>query len=122
MEDKTLYLSSNDYESFEIIRKIERYKWITLDNLDYLVVDVDVPVDLTRDGLSNSPIRTLYLLNRFVDQEDAFKTLTSFPIYVHVLIPKTLGGEGLSSRSDFVNIAWATLYDNLKDAQEDRVI
>jgi hypothetical protein len=119
MSNKTLYLSSGDYKDFQIIRRIERFDWITLANHNYLVVEVDVPVDLAKDSSSNLLIKTLYLLHRFVNQATAFKNLSCFPIYVHVLIPKLQVDKKLNSFSDFTNLAWATLSDNLKDVEEE---
>lgn len=122
MKNKTLYLAADEDKSFGIIRRIERYNWISIENRDYLIVDVDVPVDLTKDDTSNSLTKTLYLSNRFVDQIPSFKALSPFPIYVNILTPKSVSVESPSSPTDFINIAWATLYDNLKDAEDHRIV
>jgi hypothetical protein len=119
MSNKTLYLSSGDYKDFQIVRRIERFDWITLEDHNYLIIEVDVPLDLAKDSSSNLLIKSFYLLHRFIDQATAFKNLSHFPIYVHVLIPKLQVDKKLNSFNDFTNLAWATLSDNLKDVEDE---
>lgn len=82
----------------------------------------DRGVDGRADGVPNAEITTLYLINRILEDHDKFKKLSSFPIDVHVLIAKTSLGAGPNSFDQFVHIVWATLYDNLKDAHEHRIV
>lgn len=114
--NKNLYLWSGDYKSFEIIRQIQEYDWIRLENQDCLVVTADIPVHLEKNGIQGEAVNTFYLLPRFGEQMAAFKNFSSFPIYVHVLVPKS---ENLNNADDFTNLAWATLYNNRKDAERD---
>ncbi len=119
MSNKTLYLSSGDYKDFQVVRRIERFDWSTLEDRNYLIIEVDVPLDLAKDSSSNLLIKSFYLLPRFVDQAEAFKNLSHFPIYVHVLIPKLQLHKKPDSFNDFTNLAWATLSDNLKDVEDE---
>lgn len=118
MKPKTLYLTSGDSEMFKVVRRIERFHWDSVNEQSYLIVETDIPVDLSSYGFTCLPIATFYLLNRFVEEEEAFRTLSSFPIYVHVMVPKSSNAEIASSRADFFNIAWATLYNNLTAAEQ----
>jgi hypothetical protein len=122
MINKTLFLSSYEYKSFAIPRKIEQYTWGSIEERDCLIVGIDVPVDGRKYDLPNNHITTLYLLNRFADDIAIFQNLNSFPIEVHVLISKSSTLEVISSYSQFKHIVWATLYDNLKDAESHIVV
>ena len=120
MMSKRLFLSSYEYKSFAAPRKIKQYSWTNLDGRDCLIAEVDIPVDGRKYGLSNECITTLYLLNRFAEDAIIFKNLSSFPIEVHVLIPTS--EKEINSVSQLKHIVWATLYDNLKDAENHRIL
>jgi hypothetical protein len=119
MSNKTLYLSSGDYKDFRIVRRIERFGWIALEDHNYLIIEVDLPLNLVKDSSSNLLIKSFYLLHRFIDQATTFKNLSHFPVYVHVLIPKLQLDKKLNSFNDFTNLAWATLSDDLKDVEDE---
>jgi hypothetical protein len=121
MANTPLFLASDDYRNLEVVRTIEDYHWSTVGDSTLLVITVDPPVDPTDISKSTLPVKTLYLLTRFVGDENALKELNSFPIFVHVLIPKKGGSESLDSPSDFTNIAWATLSDDKETLERERL-
>lgn len=114
-----LYLSSYEYESFEIPREILHFRKETIDNRNALVVEVDKPIIGQKYGLLGNDIQTLYLVNRV--NENAFDKLDSFPIDVHVLIPKSSENHVPTTIADMQNIAWACLYDNEEDAKNHKI-
>ena len=57
-----LYLSSYEYESFEIPREILEFRKETIDNRNILVVNVDKPIIGQKYGLLGIDIQTLYLV------------------------------------------------------------
>ena len=111
----TLYISSYEYSDFEIPREVLRYHKSLIENRNVLIVEVDTPLIGQKYGLLDNDISKLYLINRI--NENAFDTLTKFPIDVHVLIPSSQKNLNPSTLSNFQNIAWACLYDNIKDAR-----
>lgn len=115
-----LYLSSYDYTEFEVPRRILNYQKRKIDNRNVLSVEIDEPVIGQKYGFGGIDINTLYLINR-VD-ENAFEKLDSFPIDVHVCIPKRPQDHTPASLSDMQNIAWASLYDNKEDAEKHKII
>lgn len=121
MIDKKLFLSSYDYANFSAPRKITNYQWTVLDERNCLIVTVDLPLSGQEYNLPAVPIITHYLVNRHLEDRSVFKELSSFPIDVYVLIPKSLENE-IVSLSQLQNISWATLYDNLKDAEDHRIV
>ena len=114
-----LYLSSYEYESFEIPREVLNFRKETIDNRNALVVEVDKPIIGQKYGLLGNDIQTLYLVNRV--NEQAFDRLDSFPIDVHVLIPKSSENLVPKTIADMQNIAWACLYDNEEDAKKHKI-
>ena len=121
MANTSLFLASNDYSNLEVVRTVEDYHWSTVGSSICLVVTVHPPVDPTDISKSKSPVKTLYLLHRFVGDENALRELISFPIYVHVLIPKAGDTDSLDLQSDFTNIAWATLSDDKETLEQERL-
>ena len=115
-----LYLSSYEYNDFEIPREVLQYQRKKLDDRNVLIIEVDKPLIGQKYGLLDNDISKFYLVNR-VD-ENAFDNLNKFPIDVHVLIIKKTETINPSSLSELQNIAWACLYDNEKDAINHRVI
>lgn len=114
-----LYLSSYEYETFEVPREILHFRKETIDNRNTLIVEVDKPVIGQKYGLAGTDIQTLYLVNRV--NEHAFDKFDAFPIDVHVLIPKSPKELVPTSLSDMQNIAWACLYDNEEDARNHKI-
>lgn len=114
-----LYLSSYEYDSFEIPREILQFRKETIDNRSKLVVEVDKPIIGQKYGLLGYDIQTLYLVNKV--NEHAFDKFDSFPIDVHVLIPKNSEKLIPTSLSDMQSIAWACLYDNEEDAKNHKI-
>lgn len=115
-----LYLSSYEYNDFEIPRKVTHFQKTKLSDRNVLIVEVDQPLIGQKYGLLGNDITKFYLVNR-VD-ENAFEKLNKFPIDVHVLI---IGNSEIvypSSLEELQNIAWACLYDNKKDAKKHRII
>lgn len=115
----TLYLSSSEDITFEIPRKILRFRKEIFDGRNTLIVEIDNPVIGQQYGLGGKDISTLYLVNRF--DEQAFDKLNSFPIYVYVSIPKSPSIIDPTSLHDLQNIAWASLYNNEKDAWQHKI-
>ena len=122
--NKKLYLSSYEYDTFAIPRRVLHYRKTTIQCTNCirncLVIETDNPLSGQVYGLQNHTVNTFYLVNR-VD-EYAFDTLDKFPIDVHVLIVKTTEQLNPTSLSELQNIAWACLYDNETDAYEHRVV
>lgn len=113
-----LYLSSYEYPDFEIPREILDYRKIDIDNRNCLLVSIDNPVIGQKYGLTHD-VQELYLINRF--DELAFDRLCEFPIDVYVLVAKSSFMDRISSIGDMENIAWACIYDNLRDAQQHKL-
>lgn len=113
-----LYLSSYEYPDFEIPREILDYRKIVIDNRNCLLVSIDNPVIGQKYGLTYD-IKKLYLINRF--DESAFDRLCNFPIDVYVLVVKNPTMDRISSIDDLENIAWACIYDDLRDAQQHKL-
>lgn len=115
-----LYLSSYEYNDFEIPRKVLQYQKTKLDDRNALVIEVDKPLIGQKYGLLDKYVTKFYLINRI--DEDAFEKLNKFPIDVHVLIVKSPETVNPFSLSELQNIAWACLYDNEKDAISHRAV
>lgn len=114
-----LYISSYEYKEFDIPRKIHHFIKGKIDNRNALIVDVDIPIIGQSYELFDYDIQTLYLINRV--NENSFDKLDSFPIDVHVLIPKSHKNLAPKALSEMQNIAWACLYDNEEDAQNHKI-
>jgi len=110
-----LYLSSYEYADFDIPKKVIQYRKTVIDNRNVMVAEIDAPLIGQKYGFGDADVSVVYLINR-VD-EDAFEKLNSFPIDVHVLIPKVKGDKEPLTLSQLQNIAWACLYDNETDAR-----
>jgi hypothetical protein len=115
-----LYISSYDYNDFEIPRKVIGFERFQLDGKDILAIKVKQPLIGQKYGLLGNDITKFYLVNR-VD-ESAFKNLNKFPIDVHILVVKSSATIEPNSLEELQNIAWGCLYDNKQDAKEHRVI
>lgn len=115
-----LYLSSYEYNDFEIPRKVLQYQKTKLNDRNALIIEVDKPLIGQKYGLLVKGVTKFYLINRV--NEDAFEKLNKFPIDVHVLIVKSPETVNPSSLSELQNIAWACLYDNEKDAISHRLV
>lgn len=115
-----LFLTSDDYLDFQIVRKIIDYQKIVIGNRKVLKVEVDKFLIGQKYNLGDYDPDVFYLINKY--DEDAFDKLNKFPIHVHVLIPKTLAKLTLVSLDELQNIAWASIYDNEADAYERRIM
>jgi hypothetical protein len=116
-----LYLSFSDHVDAEVPRKILQYKKILINNRNVLVVEVDEPIIGQTYGFGGTDIKKLYLVNRYVEDVLAFNVFDKFPIDVYVLIPPTLNIIP-SNLKEFMNIAWAWVYDNEVDAKKRKII
>ena len=119
MINKNIYLSSYEYDSFAVPRRILNFKWGAIENRDCLVAEVDLPINGELYGLPNRQITSLYILNRFEQDLEAFRNLNPLPIEVHILIRKSdevIGGD--TAFDQFKHIVWATIYDKLDDAKQ----
>jgi len=114
-----LYLSSYEYNDFDIPRRVLYYQKTIIDNRNCLIVKVDKILIGQKYGFQNIDIDTFYLINRI--EESAFDALNLFPIDVFVLIPIAPEIINPSTLSELQNIAWACLYDNEKDAIEHKI-
>jgi hypothetical protein len=115
-----LYLSSYEYNDFEIPRTVTDFERLQLDGRDVLAVEVKQPLIGQKYGLLGNDITKFYLVNR-VD-ECAFESLNKFPIDVHILIVKSSTTIVPNSLDELQNIAWGCLYDNERDAKEHRIV
>jgi len=114
-----LFLTSDDYYDFSIIRKIIDYHKIVLDNKNVLQIKVNEPLIGQKYNLGSYDPDVFYLISRH--DENALNTLNTFPIPVHVLIPKTTTKLEPIILDDLQQIAWASLYDDETLAYEDQV-
>jgi hypothetical protein len=114
-----LFLTSDEYRDFSIIRKVIYYEKMVIDNRNVLKIIVNEPLIGQNYGLGAYDPDVFYLINRH--DEDAFDKLNVFPIAVHVLIIKSYTKLAPSSLDDLQHIAWACLYDNEARAYEDQV-
>ena len=114
---KRLYICSNDYIGFDEVRQINCSQWVRIGGKSFLKGTVDLPIDLHGTELPYDRATTFYLFPRFSEQEIVFKELSVFPIFVHVFIVR-IENKNPTHRSDFFNIAWSSLYDDLSEAQE----
>jgi hypothetical protein len=78
------------------------------------VVVVDLPLEYPND--SKVATSVLYLNNRFVEQQEEFKNLQTFPLYVHLSIPRAPNCASVDSFDDLLHIAWAEIYDDISVA------
>ena len=115
-----LFLTSEDYIDFLIIRKIYNFDKILIENRNVLKVKVDIPIIGQKYNLGDYDPDILYLINRH--DENAFDKLNKFPIHVHVLIIKTREKIVPTCLDDLYHIAWASLYNNKKDAYNHKMI
>lgn len=116
-----LYLSSYEYNDFEIPKRVLRYYKAVIDNRNILTIEVDKPLTGQQYGWGGEDIKKFYLVNRFKDDEDLLEKLDKFPIHIHVLITKDSGNLNPSSLSELQNIAWACLYNNEEDARNHKI-
>lgn len=116
MTEKQLYLSSSEYDALARPRRIIEVDWVVLDGRPCLSVIVDVPIPVREAGFPDDTT-ALYLTNRHVEDRATFRNLSSFPIDVYVLIPKSTAETEVTSLGQLENMYWATLYDDLKDAE-----
>lgn len=113
-----LYLSYFDPIIFNTPNKILEYQKTTIENRNVLTVKIEIPIIGQEYGYRDKDIYTLFLVNRFEEDESAFINLNKFPLFVHVLIPNIGNIEvGYTPLSQFVDVAWACLYDNYPDAE-----
>ena len=115
-----LFLTSDDYTDFLIIRKIIYYQKIVIENRNVLKVIVDIPLIGQEYNLGAYDPDVFYLINRH--DENAFDKLNMFPIAVHVLIIKSSTKLAPTSLDDLQHIAWADLFDNETDAAEYQIV
>ncbi len=115
-----IYLSSYEYDDFVLPKVVLQYQKAIIDGRNVLIVEVDRPLIGQKYNLLDEEIAKFYLINR-VD-ENAFNKLDNFPIDVHVLIKKRKEIINPHSLSELQNIAWACLYNNLKDAEEHKIV
>ena len=112
-----LYITSDDYISFENPIKIVAYEKLTILGQKCLLVALETELDYSSFGITN-PVSRFILKDRHVANSDRLHKLNNFSIGVHVLIPKDKKHptEGFSKFSDLFNVAWAEVYDNYDDA------
>ena len=108
-----LYLVSDDYVDFQIVRTVQSYRHISIEGIEALEVITDIPLIGQRYGLGDFNPNTFYLVNRFKDNN--LHNLNSFPIAVYVYIVKNKDVKYLTSNT-LQLIAWAELYNNYNNA------
>lgn len=111
-----LFLTSDDYADFLIVRKIIDYQKTVIDNRNVLKVVVNEPLIGQKYNLGTYDPDVVYLINRH--DENAFDKFNAFPIGVHVLIVKTTTKLTPTSLDDLQHIAWACLFDDETTANE----
>ena len=113
MLNKELFISSYEYDSFAIPRKVKIVKEIELVGKNCLFVKFDKPVNGEEYGQGNELLIDFLLVTRF--DKKALWELKKFPIGVHVFIMK-ISENGSYNLEEMTNIAWANLYDKYSDA------
>lgn len=116
---KRLYLSSYEYDDFSVPREVIQYHELTIDGRKVMMLHIENPLIGQQYGWGGEDIDKIYVTNRF--EGDSLDKLDTFPIDVYVLIPKNPKIFLPSSLSELSNIAWACLYDNLKDAENHKI-
>jgi len=109
MKTKTLFLTSEEYNLLRRVRKVTLYEWRLIQQQRCLAVAVDWPLEYPDDPKTATSV--LYLNNRFVEQQENFNELRSFPLYVHVSMPKVANNKNVDSFDDLLHVAWAEIYD-----------
>lgn len=108
-----LFISSSDYTYFE--KPIELVSFEKIQVSKKWLLKIRLKDAVISDGhfssLGNHHY-DFYLQARY--QKDDIKNLNKFPIAVYVLYQAS---DSNLDKDNFVNIAWANLYDNLDDAQ-----
>ena len=115
----TLFLISDDYFDFSIVRKIIDYQKIIIDNRNVLKIKVNEPLIGQKYNLGDYDPDVFYLINRH--DENAFDKFNAFPIAVHVLIAKTSSKLTPIDLEELRHIAWACLFDTETAAYEYQV-
>ncbi len=110
-----LYLSSYDYEEFNIPKEIVSFNHILIENRNALLISLKVNIYGFKYGI-NRELNECILLSRFDDR--LLKDLNKFPIDVHVFI---FNDNTINSFKNMTNIAWACLYNNKDDAKLHRL-
>lgn len=110
-----LFLTSDDYVDFEIVRYILKYRHIFIEGIEALEVITDIPLTGQNYGLGDFDPNTFYLINRH--NNSYLHDLNTFPIAVRVYIINEKGINDLTFNT-LQQIAWAEVYDNFNDADE----
>jgi hypothetical protein len=117
MKNITLFLTSDEYKPLNRVRQVKSYERRIIQQMPCLVIVVDPPLEYPDNEQKVTSV--LYLTYRFVEQAKDFINLSSFPIYVHVSIPKSAGDKEIDSFDNLLHIAWAEIYDKLPDTKTD---
>jgi hypothetical protein len=104
-----------EYKLLSQVRQVESYEWRFVQQQRCLVIVVDLPLEYP--AKVEAPTSVLYLNNRFVEQQEEFEELRSFPLYVHVSIPKVANNKNVDSFDDLLHVAWAEIYDKISEAE-----
>jgi hypothetical protein len=114
-----LYISSYEYSDLSTPNRIVKYFRTNIENRKVLIVDIENPINGQKYGLLDQPISQLFLVNRF--NEHSFEKLNKFPIDVHVFISLRKDVKNIQF-SNLEHVAWATLYNNIKDAKSHKEV
>lgn len=112
-----LFLMSDDYLDFKIIRNVLKYEHIKIDNLGVLKIETHIPIIGQSYNLGDFDPNVFYLTNRY--NNNYLDKLKQFPIAVRVYIVKDKQMTSPLTFNDLQQIAWASLYDNQIDAEND---
>lgn len=116
MKNITLFLTSDEYKPLSHIRQVESYERKVIQQVPCLVIVVDLPLEYPDN---EQKTKVLYLTHRFVEQAKDFLNLSSFPLYVHVSIPKKADDREVDSFDNLLHIAWAEIYDKWPETKTD---
>lgn len=112
-----LFLMSDDYLDFKIIRNVLKYEHIKIDNLGVLKIETHIPIIGQSYNLGDFDPNVFYLTNRY--NNNYLDKLKQFLIAVRVYIVKDKQMTSPLTFNDLQQIAWASLYDNQIDAEND---
>ena len=116
------YLSSTESKIFEAPRQIEVINEIKKDGRTYLLIKLQTPLIGQYLGMGGDDVEYLFLLSRYRDKD--LSILKKLPTDVFILLPPAVSDISKYTENDvekFEQLAWGTLYDNLKDAKLHRI-
>jgi len=113
------YISSLESYYFDEPKEIELVHLISLKERTYIKAKISPPIIGQPYGLGDKDIDFIILLARHIGKD--LSRLDSLPMDVYILYPKdNISYENLNKENLDI-LAWATLYNNFKDAKEHKI-